>query len=213
MFRALRAVDPAEVVRGQYAGYRDEKDVAPDSDVETFCALALHIDSWRWAGVPWFLRAGKALPTDAVEVLVQLKAPPQQLFDDAEHGGERPNYVRFKLQPVSAVALAARIKRPGKGYVGEQRELYLCENATGGESTYERLLGDAMAGDASLFTGQDAVEAAWAAVQPVLDHPPKAIPYRKGSWGPDAACDLIHDHGGWHDPAPEDASAGKPCAP
>ncbi len=211
VFRALRPLDPAEVVRGQYKGYRDEKDVAADSDVETFCALRLHIDSWRWAGVPWYLRAGKCLPVDSVEVLVQLKPPPQALFDDAVGVDGRANYVRFKLQPVSAIALAARVKRSGRGYVGDQRELYMCENASSSESTYERLLGDAMAGDPTLFAGEDAVEAAWAAVQPVLDAPRKVVSYAKGTWGPKAAGSLIEDDGGWHDPEPEDGST--PCAP
>ena len=139
-------------MRGQYDGYRQEKDVAADSDVETFCALRLHIDSWRWAGVPWYLRSGKLLPTTAAEVLVQLKPPPQRCSTIRTADGGRANYVRFKLQPVSAVALAARVKRPGKGFVGDQRELYLCEEALSEGSTYERLLGDAMAGDGALFT-------------------------------------------------------------
>jgi hypothetical protein len=116
--------------------------------------------------VPWYLRAGKCLPTTAAEVLVRLKAPPQRLFDDSPLDASGANHVRFKLQPSSAVALAARIKRPGKGFVGEQRELYLCEDFSGEEQTYERLLGDAMAGDGSLFTSQDAVEAAWAVGRP-----------------------------------------------
>jgi glucose-6-phosphate 1-dehydrogenase len=210
VFHAMRPLAPGDVVRGQYEGYRHEKDVAPDSDVETFCALRLQIESWRWAGVPWYLRSGKRLPVTAAEVLVQLKPPPQALFDDSRPAHGRANYVRFKLQPVSAVAMAARIKRPGKGFVGEQRELYLCEEALSEGSTYERLLGDAMAGDGALFTSQDAVEAAWAAVDPVLaDHPP-ALTYPPGSWGPRAADALIAADGGWHDPTAEDEHA--PCA-
>ncbi len=170
-------------MRGQYDGYRSEKDVAADSDVETFCALRLYIDSWRWAGVPWYLRSGKCLPTTAAEVLVQLQPPPQALFDDSRPADGRANYVRFKLQPTSAVALAARIKRPGKGFVGDQRELYLCEEALSEGSTYERLLGDAMAGDGALFTSQDAVEAAWAVVDPILVEHPAALPYARGTLG------------------------------
>ena len=211
VFHAMRPLTRNDVVRGQYDGYRQEKDVAADSDVETFCALRLFIDSWRWAGVPWYLRSGKCLPTTAAEVLVRLKAPPQRLFDDSPTDAGGVNHVRFKLQPVSAVALAARIKRPGKGFVGEQRELYLCEDFSGEEQTYERLLGDAMAGDGSLFTSQDAVEAAWAVVDRVLvDHPP-CLPYVPGTWGPAAADALIAGAGGWHNPAPEAASA--PCPP
>ncbi|HSC63932.1 MAG TPA: glucose-6-phosphate dehydrogenase [Caldimonas sp.] len=211
VFQAMRPLAPDDVVRGQYAGYRQERDVAVDSDVETFCALRLFIDSWRWAGVPWLLRAGKCLPTTAVEVLVRLKAPPQRLFDDTPVDPGGANHVRFKLQPGSAVALAARIKRPGHGFVGEQRELWLCEDFGGEEETYERLLGDAMAGDGSLFTRQDAVEAAWAVVDRALvDHAP-CLPYAQGTWGPAAADALAAGDGGWHNPLPEPRPA--PCPP
>ena len=210
VFHAMRPATAADIVRGQYEGYRAEKDIAADSDVETFCALRLHIDSWRWAGVPWYLRSGKLLPTTAAEVLVQLRPPPQALFDDSQPRHGRANYVRFKLQPVSAVALAARVKRPGRGFLGDQRELYLCEEALSEGSTYERLLGDAMAGDGALFTSQDAVEAAWAVVDPILADHPAALPYSPGSWGPAAADALVAADGGWHNPTPEDERA--PCA-
>jgi glucose-6-phosphate 1-dehydrogenase len=126
VFQAMRKLRADDVVRGQYEGYRAEKGVAPESDVETFCAVRLFIDSWRWAGVPWTLRSGKFLPTTAAEVLVQLKPPPQRLFDDVALPGERANYVRFKLQPTAAIAIAARVKRPGKGFIGDQDELFLC---------------------------------------------------------------------------------------
>jgi glucose-6-phosphate 1-dehydrogenase len=206
VFRAMRPLSADDVVRGQYAGYRQEKDVAADSDVETFCAVRLHIDSWRWAGVPWCLRSGKMLPYTLAEVLVQLSPPPQKLFDDSHPTDARANYVRFRLQPASAIALAARVKRPGKEFTGDQRELYLCENAASEESPYERLLGDAMAGDGALFTSQDAVEAAWAAVQPVLEHHHPALVYQPGTWGPKAADALIAGHVGWHNPEPERAA-------
>ena len=210
VFHAMRPAAAADIVRGQYEGYRAEKDIAADSDVETFCALRLHIDSWRWAGVPWYLRSGKLLPTTAAEVLVLLRPPPQALFDDSQPRHGRANYVRFKLQPVSAVALAARVKRPGRGFLGDQRELYLCEEALSEGSTYERLLGDAMAGDGALFTSQDAVEAAWAVVDPILADHPATLPYAPGSWGPAAADALVAADGGWHNPTPEDEPA--PCA-
>jgi glucose-6-phosphate 1-dehydrogenase len=212
VFQAMRPLTRDDVVRGQYAGYRQEKDVPADSDVETYAAVRLFIDSWRWAGVPFYLRAGKHLPVSAGEVLVRLKPPPQQLFDDEPAQTDPPNHLRFKLQPAPAIALAARVKRPGKGYVGEQRELFACEDTRGEEPPYERLLGDAMAGDRSLFTRQDAVEAAWAVVDPVLaDHAP-ALPYAPGSWGPAAADALMADAGGWHNP---DASKAPPapCPP
>ena len=213
VFEAMRPLAPTDVVRGQYVGYRTEKDVAPDSDVETYCALRLGIDSWRWAGVPWYLRAGKLLPQTAVEVTVQLKPPPQRLFDDSGASGGRANYVRFRLQPLSAIAIAARVKHPGKEFVGDQRELYLAEDAPSAQTTYERLLGDAMIGDGALFTSQDAVEAAWAVVDPVLvDHHP-ALPYEPGTWGPQAADALIEADGGWHNPAPEPAAASMRGAP
>ena len=210
VFHAMRPLTADAVVRGQYDGYRNEKDVAAGSDVETFCALRLYIDSWRWAGVPWYLRSGKLLPTTAAEVLVQLRPPPQALFDDSHPPDGRANYVRFKLQPMSAVALAARIKRPGKGFVGDQRELYLCEEALSEGSTYERLLGDAMVGDGALFTSQDAVEAAWTVVDPVLVAHRAALPYAPGSWGPSSADALIAADGGWHNPTAEDEH--EPCA-
>ena len=208
VFHAMRPLTADDVVRGQYVGYRGEKDVAPDSDVETFCALRLHIDSWRWSGVPWYLRSGKLLPTTAVEVLVQLKPPPQRLFDDSSPLAGRANYIRFKLQPASAIALAARVKLPGRAFVGDQRELYLCENAPHEDSTYERLLGDAMAGDGALFTSQDAVEAAWAVVDPVLANHHAALPYPPATWGPQAADDLIAADGEWHNPTPEPEREG-----
>ena len=203
VFRAVVPLEPDDVVRGQYVGYRGEKDVAADSDVETFCALRLHIDSWRWAGVPWYLRAGKLLPNTAAEVQVQFQPPPQQLFDDSGPAGGRANYVRIRLQPTPAIALAARVKRPGKEFVGDQRELYLGDDALHEDSPYERLLGDAMACDGALFTSQEAVEAAWAVVDAVLAEHHPALPYPPGTWGPQAADALIAGDGGWHSPMPE----------
>jgi glucose-6-phosphate 1-dehydrogenase len=205
VFHAMRPLAPDEMVRGQYVGYRKERDVAADSDVETFCALRLFIDSWRWAGVPWYLRSGKRLPTTAAEVLVQLKTPPQTLFADSAPAEGRANYVRFRLSPGSSIALAARVKQVGKEFVGEQRELYLCEDSPGEDLPYERLLGDAMAGDASLFSNQDAIEAAWAVVDPLLTHHHPVLPYPPGTWGPMPADALIASAGGWHNPAPEKA--------
>ena len=201
VFGAMLPLNPSDLVRGQYAGYRSEKDVAPDSDVETFCALRLFIDSWRWAGVPWYLRAGKSLPIEAAEVLVQLHAPPQRLFDDASPAAGPANYLRFRLQPASAIALAARVKRPGKEFVGEQRELYLGEHEFDDESPYKRLLGDAMSGDPALFSSQDVVEAAWAVVDPLLTQHSSVLPYTPGSWGPKEADALIAG-GAWYNPVP-----------
>jgi glucose-6-phosphate 1-dehydrogenase len=203
VFQAMRPLNPDEVARGQYAGYRKERGVAKNSDVETFCALRLFIDSWRWAGVPWYLRSGKYLAETAAEVLVELKPPPQRSFDDSAPTAGRANYLRFRLSPSSAVALAARVKRAGKEFVGDQHELYLSEEQPGEESPYARLLGDAMAGDGALFTREDAVEAAWAVVDPVLKTHRRAIPYERGSWGPKEAEALIAPDGGWHNPTAE----------
>ena len=206
VFRAMRPLTRDDMVHGQYAGYRKEPGVAKNSDVETFCALRLFIDSWRWAGVPWYLRSGKYLAVTATEILVELKAPPQRLFADSAPGTGRTNYLRFRLSPSAAIALAARVKIPGKEFVGEQRELYLLEDQQGEEAPYERLLGDAMAGDGALFTREDAVEAAWAVVEPVLKTHYRVRPYKRFSWGPKEADTLIVSDGGWHNPKSEAAS-------
>ncbi len=206
VFKAMRPLAPDDLVRGQYAGYRKEPNVATDSDVETFCAVRLFIDSWRWEGVPWYLRSGKCLAETAHEVLVELKVPPQKLFADAESPTGRANYLRFRISPKSAIALAARVKRAGKDFVGDQRELYLSEEQPGEESPYERLLGDAMSGDGALFTREDAVEAAWSVVEPVLTSHHQCSPYERGSWGPAEADGLIAAHGNWHNPKLEDAT-------
>ena len=199
VFTAMRPLGADDILRGQYLGYRDEAQVANDSDVETWCALRVHVDSWRWGGVPWYLRAGKCLPTTTCEVVVRLKAPPQNLFGDAAVR-EEANHLRFHLSPHSAIALAARVKRPGKAYIGEQREFMLLDEPAAEQSPYERLLGDAMAGDGALFAREDAIEAAWAVVEPVLVEHPKAIPYAPGSWGPPAANHFIAADGGWLNP-------------
>jgi glucose-6-phosphate 1-dehydrogenase len=206
VFQSMRPLESADMVRGQYAGYRREPDVAKNSDVETFCALRLFIDSWRWAGVPWYLRSGKFLANTATEVLVELKPPPQQLFADSAPTTSRANYLRFRISPGAAIALAARVKLAGKEFVGEQRELYLCEESSGEELPYERLLGAAMAGDGALFTREDAVEAAWAVVDPVLKKHSRVQPYKRGSWGPKEADAVIQAEGGWHNPSPWEAS-------
>jgi glucose-6-phosphate 1-dehydrogenase len=199
-FKAMRPLNAGDMVRGQYAGYRQEKDVAKNSDVETYCALRLFIDSWRWDGVPWYLRSGKYLPDTATEVLVELKPPPQRLFADAAAASGQGNYLRFRLSPDAAIALAARVKLAGEEFIGEQRQLYLLEEQPGAESPYERLLGDAMKGDGGLFTREDAVEAAWMVVDQVLKRHPRVRPYKRGTWGPKQADALIEADGGWHNP-------------
>lgn len=200
VFKAMRPLRSNDLVRGQYAGYRKEPGVAKDSDVETFCALRLFIDSWRWEGVPWYLRSGKYLAVKATEILVELKPPPQAIFADVARPNEMSNYLRIRLSPDSAIALAARVKLAGKQFTGEQRELYLSEEQPGAETPYERLLGDAMLGDGTLFTREDSVEAAWAVVDPVLKSHHRAIPYRRGGWGPKESDAIIAGDGGWHNP-------------
>ena len=203
VFRGMRPLRAEDLVRGQFEGYRQEDGVSPDSDTETFAAVRLFIESWRWHGVPWYLRAGKCLPVTATEVMVTFKAPPQHMFADApSERGER-NYFRFRLSPEHVIALAARVKRPGEAFVGDQQELKLDEsNQPDEQQPYERLLGDALAGNEMLFTRWDGVEAAWAVVDGVLRDHEQAIPYARGTWGPKEAARLLTHDGGWHDPEP-----------
>ena len=206
VFKAMQPLTAADLVRGQFVGYRKEPGVAPDSDVETFCALRLFVDSWRWAGVPWYLRAGKCLPETATEVFVELEPPPQQLFADSSPARGAANYLRFRLSPDAAIAVAARVKRPSEEFIGEQRELLLLDTQPNAETPYERLLGDAMDGDGALFTREDAVEAAWEVVDPILATHHRAHPYKPGTWGPKQADELIGPDGRWHNPLPAAAT-------
>ena len=206
VFEAMRPLKPDDVVRGQYSGYRDEANVAKNSDVETFCALQLFIDSWRWEGVPWYLRSGKFLAETETEVVVELKPPPQRLFADSAPSAGPANYLRFQLSPSSDIALAARVKLAGSEFVGTQKELYLVEERPAEETPYERLLGDAMIGDRALFTREDAVEAAWAVVDPVLKRHSRVRPYKRHTWGPREADTLIASHGRWRNPSRKESS-------
>jgi glucose-6-phosphate 1-dehydrogenase len=173
---------------------------------ESAGCLRLSIDSWRWEGVPWYLRSGKYLAETATEIMVELKPPPQRLFADSAPTTGRANYLRFRLSPGAAIALAARVKLAGKDFIGDQRELYLSEEQPDEEPPYERLLGDAMAGDGALFAREDEVEGAWAVVEPVLKTHHRARPYKRGSWGPKEADKIIASDGGWHNPVPKEAS-------
>lgn len=198
VIRSMRPLAPAEVVRGQFEGYRDEDGVAPDSQVETFAALRLRIDTWRWAGVPFYIRAGKRLPVTSTEVMVKLKRPPQATFDTAPAG---PNYFRFRLSPDVLLSLGARVKKPGEAMVGEAVELIARRHPGDEMMPYERLLGDALRGDASLFTSGDCVEAAWRVVDPVLGDVVPVTEYKPNTWGPAAAERLVAGNEGWHNPA------------
>ncbi len=196
LFRAIRPLQPQDVVRGQFRGYRQEEGVAPDSNVETFTAARLYIDSWRWEGVPFFLRAGKCLPMTTTEVLVTLKRSPLRKL-----AGEEANYFRFRLSPDVTIAVGARIKKVGEQMISEPTELKLVHHADGEEmDAYERLLGDAMHGDSTLFARQDGVEAAWAIVEPILGNVAPLHEYEPGTWGPPDAARLPGDVGGWHTP-------------
>jgi glucose-6-phosphate 1-dehydrogenase len=194
VFKAIRTATTADLVRGQYRGYRSETGVAPDTNVETYAALRLHIDSWRWAGVPFYLRAGKRLGATATEVLVTLKRPPQRVFA----GEMAPNHLRFRLGPDRvAIALGAAAKRPGAAMTGRDVELFVCNASTEELGAYERLIGAALVGDRSLFARDDGVLEAWRIVEPLLRAHDAPQPYEPGSPGPAAADALIAPSAAW----------------
>jgi glucose-6-phosphate 1-dehydrogenase len=196
VFRMIPRLDPADLVRGQFRGYRQEPGVAPHSQVETYAAVRLRIESWRWAGVPFVIRAGKCLPVTTTEVLVTLKQPPLGILAPGAD-----NYLRFRLSPEISLNLGARIKRPGATMAAMPVELSVVEHPQGDElDAYERLLSDAMHGEALLFVRQDVVEAAWCVVEPLLENLPPIHVYEPGTWGPAEADRLAADIGGWHNP-------------
>jgi glucose-6-phosphate 1-dehydrogenase len=202
VFRAIRALTGRSLVRGQYLGYRAEPDVAPDSRVETFAAMQVHLDSWRWQGVPFFIRTGKHLPVTATEVVVSLRRPPQAVFPEAAIPSQA-NYLRFRLGPRQvAIAIGARVKRHGTENVGDEIELLVCDTQDDEMEAYERLLGDAMKGDATLFGRQDGIEAAWRIVDPILGKRTPVHEYPPGTWGPIEADAMIGEFGGWRNPQP-----------
>ena len=201
VFRAIAPLDPSSVVRGQYKGYTSETDVKIDSDTETFVALRLEIDSWRWAGVPFYIRAGKGLAATATEAVVEFRQPPRLMFADPESARPAPNQLRFRLGKNDGLALLVQAKRPGGAMVSETLDLEVRARGPKAERSepYERLLGDAIDGDARLFARQDGVEEAWRIVMPVVQNPQLALPYRKGGWGPREA-DVIVAPSSWYDP-------------
>ncbi len=198
--KVLKAIPPLEasnVVRGQFIGYRDESGVKPDSRVETFAALRLEVHSWRWLGVPFFIRAGKVMPTTAAEVYVKLRKPPT-IFPTASLS---PNHFRFQLSPEIAIGIGTMVMTPGEDMVGRAVELLANHHPTHDEmSAYERLIGEAMRGDPTLFARQDYVEAAWKIVDPVLGGDTPVYEYEKNTWGPEEADELIANEGGWRIP-------------
>src|SRR5271168_4074488 len=206
IFRAMQPLDPKEAVRGQFRGYRAEKGVAKDSQVETFAAVHLRIDTWRWADVPFYIRAGKNLPINATEVRVTLKRPPLTIFDPSD--AMPANYFRLRLSPEVVIGEGALAKLNGEDMRGEPVELIARHNTQEEKSPYERLLGDAVRGETALFTQDDSVEAAWRVVDPVLRAGLQVIEYEPGTWGPEAAVQIVNGGETWHDPQLEKSS---PC--
>jgi glucose-6-phosphate 1-dehydrogenase len=198
--KVLKAIPPLEeknLVRGQFSGYRNEKGVAPDSKAETFAALQLEIDSWRWKGVPFYIRAGKCLPVTCAEVLVRLRQPPTMY-----HGYNlNPNYVRFRISPEITLAFGMNVIAPGEETVSQPVEMIASRHPRADEmDAYERVLGDAMAGDATLFAREDYVEEAWRIVDPALKAGTPVYPYEPNSWGPSEVDQQVSPVNGWQNP-------------
>jgi glucose-6-phosphate 1-dehydrogenase len=210
VLRAVRPLSAAKVVRGQYTGYRKEPGVAADSQVETYAAMALAIDSWRWSGVPFYLRAGKRLPVTATEVVVDLRSPPANVFGDS--GPEQPNHVRFRVGPDVAIALGAHTKKPGPVMTGRDVELFVAQQQGEDMDAYEVLISAALIGDTAHFAREDEVEAAWAVVDPVLHGLPPPFEYVPGSWGPPQAESLLEGPCGWHNPGARPQDWTRSCA-
>jgi len=210
VLRAVRPLNAAKVVRGQYTGYRKEPGVAADSQVETYAAMALAIDSWRWSGVPFYLRAGKRLPVTATEVVVDLRSPPANVFGDS--GPEQPNHVRFRVGPDVAIALGAHTKKPGPVMTGRDVELFVAQQQGEDMDAYEVLISAALIGDTTHFAREDEVEAAWAVVDPVLHGLPPPFEYVPGSWGPPQAESLLEGPCGWHNPGARPQDWTRSCA-
>ena len=204
LFNALRPIDPADVIRAQFRGYRDEEGVAPDSQVETFVALRLYIDTWRWASVPFYIRAGKCLPVTTTEVVVTLKRPPIEIFDEIE--AAESNYFRFQLSPDVNITLCTQVKQAGEAMSGETVELVARHRDASKHLPYERLLGDALRGDKQLFTSDESVEAAWRVVDPILTNPTPVTEYECGTW-PVAAESMAAGVMGWHRPMAENTKS------
>jgi glucose-6-phosphate 1-dehydrogenase len=202
--KVLKAIPPLEVtnlVRGQFRGYRQEKGVAPDSKVETFAALRLEVDSWRWKGVPFYIRAGKNLPVTCTEVLGRFRKPPSVIKESALSR----NYLRFRISPEMTIAVGTTVMTPDEIMKGETVEMVASRHPRPEEmEAYERVLGDAMAGDTTLFARQDYVEEAWRIVDPILKASTPIYEYEKGTWGPTEVDQIVSPAGGWHNPAAAD---------
>ncbi len=198
VLKSIRPLSEKDLVRGQFDGYREEPGVAAGSNVETFAAVKLFIDTWRWKGVPFYIRAGKNLPVRATEVVLRFRRPPIAVFDDTDAADA--NYVRFRVGPEVLIGIGARRKAAGSEMVGEDVELAAVDSTADDMLPYERLIGDAMNGKRQLFTRRDASELAWRIVDPVLDLETPSAPYAPHSWGPDDAMRDFAPPGGWVDP-------------
>ncbi|MGH8318038.1 MAG: glucose-6-phosphate dehydrogenase [Steroidobacteraceae bacterium] len=211
VLKAVRPVRPDSVVRGQFNTYRQEQGVSPDSKVETYAAMRLEIDSWRWSGVPFYLRAGKCLPVTATEVVVDLKPPPAHVF--GELGPDYPNFVRFRLGPDVAIAFGAHAKKAGPAMQGRDVELFVAQHEADVMDAYEVLISAALIGDTAHFARQDEVEAAWAIVDPALGAADAPYVYPCGTWGPRESERLLTGSCGWHNPGVEPQGWTRSCAP
>ena len=203
LLKAVRPLTPADVVRGQYAGYRGERGVRPQSTTETFVAVRLWIDTWRWAGVPIYIRSGKHLPITTTEISVQFHRPPHDIFGEVVPRSS--SHLRFRISPDISIAMGMRVKQPGDRMIGDDVELMLAEQPAVMVPPYVRLLGDAIKGSTELFTREDLVAAQWAVVEPILGDVTPVYPYEQGEWGPDEAIGIIGLDGPWVDPRKERA--------
>jgi glucose-6-phosphate 1-dehydrogenase len=208
LLKSVRPIQPADVVRGQFVGYRAIPGVRTGSTVETYIAVRLFIESWRWEGVPIYIRAGKNLPVTATEVSIEFRRPPRETFGELVPGGSA--HMRFRLGPEMCIGLGLRVKQPGDRMVGDDVELMLTEQGATYRPPYQRLLGDAMHGNGDLFGREDIVDAQWRIVQPILDDVTPLYTYRSGTWGPDEATQLIGGDGPWRDPQVTKAEAKMP---
>ncbi len=197
LLRMVNSLDPAHVVRGQFQGYRNEPGVSPDSGVETFVAVQLLIDNWRWAGVPFFIRAGKFLPLTSTTVTVEFKRPPKETFGEMVPAFS--NHLRFRLSPDVLIGLGIRVKIPGEANVGEDNELVLCQGEGDAMPSYERLLGDAMTGNNALFASALTVEEQWRIVDPILGNVTPLYYYKQNTWGPVESNQIVHGTF-WYEP-------------
>jgi glucose-6-phosphate 1-dehydrogenase len=200
LLKSVRPLEPKHVVRGQYEGYQSVPGVRTGSTVETFVAVKLHIDTWRWAGVPIYIRAGKLLPVTTTELIVQFKRPPRETFDELVPPGS--GHVRMRISPDVNIAVGVRVKRPGERMVGEDVEMTLTDHEPRALPPYQRLLGDAMRGLGELFGREDIIDAQWRIVEPILDNVTPVYPYHGGTWGPEEAEALIGGDGPWRNPLP-----------